>query len=127
MRHSSFQALIGPTLRDHYFVARALAEDLDDDPALHHELALWTDKWVYRARLEGLAECGESPEDAVARLRERYGVVINLAVLDSLDLSPPYHAALTVLKDIRFVLPSPLPIPSSNMARPPSGKTGQLL
>jgi hypothetical protein len=90
--------LIGRTLRDHYFVARALAEDLDYDPALHHELALWTDKWICRTRLEGLAECRESPEDAVARFRQRYGVVINHAVLDTLDLSPSHHAVLTVLK-----------------------------
>ena len=98
MKHSSFLALIGPTLRDYYFVARALAEDLDDDPALHHELALWTNKWVYRARLEELAESGASLEDAVERLRQRYGVVINHAAPDTLDLSPPHHAALTVLK-----------------------------
>ena len=31
---------IGLTLRDRYFVRRALAEGLDDDPALRHELAL---------------------------------------------------------------------------------------
>lgn len=86
MKHSSFLALIGPTLRDHYFVARALAEDLDDDPALHYELALWTDKWICRARLEELVESRASPEDAVERLRQRYGVVINHVVLDSLDL-----------------------------------------
>ncbi len=89
---------IGLTLRDHYFVKRALAEDLDDDPALSHELGLWTDKWVYRARLAELAESGESIEETLARLRERYGVVINHAVLDTLVLSPPHHAGLTVLK-----------------------------
>ncbi|MDE2828336.1 MAG: hypothetical protein OXL40_13710 [Bacteroidota bacterium] len=97
MKHSSFLALIGPTLLDYPFAARALAEDLDD-AALHHELALGSDKWVYRAMLEELSESGASPEDAVERLRQRYGVVINHAVLDTLDLSPPHHAALTVLK-----------------------------
>ncbi len=89
---------IGLTLRDHYFVRRALEEGLDEDPALRHELALWTDKWIYRARLEELAESGESPEEIVVRLRERHGVVINHAVLDTLDLSPPHSAGLTVLK-----------------------------
>ena len=98
MKHSSSLALIGPTLRDHCFVARAVAGDLDGDPAMHHELALWTDRCICRARLEEVAESGESPEDAVARLRQRFSVVINHAVLDSHDLSPPHHAALTVLK-----------------------------
>lgn len=97
MKHSSFLALGGPTLRDYHFVARALAEDLDDDPALHHELARGTDKWVYRAMHKELSESRASPEDAVERLRQRYGLVINHAVLDTLDLSPPHHTALTVL------------------------------
>ena len=108
MKHSSFLALIGPTLRDHYLVVRVLAEDLDDDLAPHHELALWSDKWVYRARLEELAESGESPEDAEARLRQCNGMVINHAVLDTLDLSPPHQAALTVLKG--HTLRPPLPV-----------------
>ena len=127
MRHSSFQASIGPTLRGHYFVARALAEGLRGDPVLHHELALWTDKWVYRARLQELAESGASPEDAVERLRKRYRVVINHAVLDTIDLSLPHHVALTVPK-VHMRRPSfPLSIPSGNMASPPSSNTGQLL
>lgn len=108
MKHSSFLALISPTLRDYYFVVRALAEDLDDDPALHHQLALWTGKWICRARLEELTESGKSSEDAVAHLRQRYGVVVNRAVTDSLDLSHLHHAALTVLKG--HTLRPPFPV-----------------
>ena len=111
MIHSLFLALVGPTLRDHHLVARALAECLDDDPALHHELALWADKWVDRTRLEEPAESGASSKDAVARLRQRYGVVINHAALDSLHLSPPHHAALTVLKGHMLRPPYPIADP----------------
>lgn len=89
---------IGLTLRDHYFVKRALEENLDDDPAVHHELALWTDKWVYRVMRDELIDNKESVNEAVLQLRKRYPVVIHRAVLDTLTLSPPNHAGLTVFK-----------------------------
>ena len=83
---------IGLTLRDHYFVKRALEEDLDDDPALGHEMALWTDKWVYRVRLDQLIDSGESVKETLVQLRSRYPVVVHRAVLDTLTLSPPDKA-----------------------------------
>ena len=89
---------IGLTLRDHYFVQRALEEDLDDDPALRHELALWTDKWVYRALREDLAAGEETMGEILRRLRTQYLVTVNHAVLDTLTLSPPHQSGLTVLK-----------------------------
>lgn len=89
---------IGLTLRDHYFVQRALEEDMDEDPALRHELALWTDKWVYRVLREELADSEERVGETLRRLRERYPVVVHHAVLDTLTLSAPNNTGLTVLK-----------------------------
>ena len=89
---------VGLTLRDHYFVKRALEEDLDEDPALRHELALWTDKWVYRVLLEELTDDEEAVKEAVLQLRNRYPVVVHHAVLDTLTLSHPNYSGLTVLK-----------------------------
>ncbi len=89
---------VGLTLRDHYFVKRALEEDLDEDPVLRHELALWTDKWVYRVLLEEITEGEEVVKEIVLRLRNRYPVVVHRAVLDTLTLSPPNYVGLTVLK-----------------------------
>lgn len=89
---------IGLTLRDHYFVQRALEEGMDEDPTLKHELALWTDKWVYRALREDLADGEEPIDETLLRLRDRYPVAVNHTVLDTLTLSPPNHSGLTVLK-----------------------------
>ncbi|MXW63628.1 MAG: hypothetical protein F4Y00_04260 [Bacteroidetes bacterium SB0662_bin_6] len=89
---------IGLTLRDHYFVQRALEENMDEDPALRHELALWTDKWVYRVLREELADSEETVGETLRRLREHYPVVVHHAVLDTLTLSTPNNAGLTVLK-----------------------------
>ena len=95
--HDLYDA-IGLTLRDHYFVKRALEEGLDDDSSLRHELALWTDKWVYRALRNKLNSTPDSVARTVLRLRERYRVTIDHSVLDTLTLSPPNSAGLTVLK-----------------------------
>lgn len=89
---------IGLTLRDHYFVQRALEEDMDENPALRHELALWTDKWVYRVLREELADSEETVGETLRRLREYYPVVVHHAVLDTLTLSAPNNTGLTVLK-----------------------------
>lgn len=89
---------IGLTLRDHYFAQRALEENMDEVPALRHELALWTDKWVYRVLREELADSEETVGETLRRLRERYPVVVHHAVLDTLTLSAPNKAGLTVLK-----------------------------
>jgi len=89
---------IGLTLRDHYFAQRALEENMDEDPALRHELALWTDKWVYRVLREELADSEETVGETLRRLREHYPVVIHHAVLDTLTLSAPNNTGLTVLK-----------------------------
>ncbi|MDE2956561.1 MAG: hypothetical protein OXU68_06105 [Bacteroidota bacterium] len=89
---------IGLTLRDHFFVKRALAEGMDKDSLLRHELALWTDKWVYRALRNELGDNRESVPETVLRLRERYPIIIHHSVLDTLSLSPPGGAGLTVLK-----------------------------
>ena len=89
---------IGLTLRDHYFVQRALEEDMDEEPALRHELALWTDKWVYRVLRKELADSEETVGETLRRLRDRYPVVVHHAVLDTLTLSPPNNTGLTVLK-----------------------------
>ena len=89
---------IGLTLRDHYFVQRALEEDMDEDPTLRHELALWTDKWVYRALREELTDSEETVGETLRRLRDRYPVVVHHAVLDTLTLSAPNNTGLTVLK-----------------------------
>ncbi len=85
---------IGLTLRDHYFVRRALDEGMDEDPALRHELALWTDKWVYRALREELSNI----EETIRQLRDRYPLIINHTVLDTLTLSDPNSTGLTLLK-----------------------------
>ena len=105
LRHQSRSAFendlydaIGLTLRDHYFIRRALEEGLDNDSSVQHELALWTDKWVYRALSDELGGNGESVPETVLRLRERYPVTINHSVLDTLTLSSPTGAGLTVLK-----------------------------
>ena len=89
---------IGLTLRDHYFVQRAYEEGLDQDQALRHELDLWTDKWVYRGMLEELSADMNAVKEMVLKLRDRYFVEVNHAVLDTLTLSPPNHSGLTVLK-----------------------------
>ena len=89
---------IGLTLRDHYFIRRALEEGLDDDSSLRHELALWTEKWIYRAFRNELSSNRESVTETVLRLRKRYPVIINHSVLDTLSLSPPNGVGLTVLK-----------------------------
>lgn len=89
---------IGLTLRDYYFVQRALEEGMDEDPAIRHELALWTDKWVYRVLREDLADGEETIGETLRRLRDLYPVAVNHSVLDTLTLSPPNHAGLTVLK-----------------------------
>ena len=89
---------IGLTLRDHYFVQRALEEDMDENPALYHELALWTDKWVYRVLREELTDGEETVGETLRRLRNRYPVVVHHTVLDTLTLSAPHLTGLTVLK-----------------------------
>ncbi len=89
---------IGLTLRDHYFAQRALEENMDEDPALRHKLALWTDKWVYRVLREELADSEETVGETLRRLREHYPVVVHHAVLDTLTLSAPNNTGLTVLK-----------------------------
>ena len=95
---NDFYDAIGLTLRDHYFVQRALDEDLGDVPVVRHESALWTDKWVSRVLREELAHGAESVGGTLRRLRDRYPVVIHHAVLDTLVLSAPHRTGLTLLK-----------------------------
>ena len=105
LRHDSRESFendlydaIGLAVRDRYFVRRAMQEGLDRDPELRHELSLWTDKWVSRAMREALSASEESVGETFRRLRRRYPVVIHRAVLDTLTLSEPGRAGLTVLK-----------------------------
>lgn len=89
---------IGLTLRDHSFTRRAENEGLDEASEYAHELGLWSDKWVFRAFVEQIDREGGSVIDTVRTLRSRYPVEIRHEVLDSLELSGPESAGLTVLK-----------------------------
>ena len=89
---------VGLTLRDRAFVRRAEEEGLGDDPAVRHELALWSDKWVYRAMRAEIAQDGGSLDEVLGELRDRYDVEIRRDVLDTLDLSDPSSAGMTLLK-----------------------------
>ena len=89
---------VGLTLRDRAFVRRAEEEGLGDEPSVQHELALWSDKWVYRALRADIAKEGGSVETALRDLRDRYRVEIRRDVLDTLDLSDPSSPGMTLLK-----------------------------
>jgi hypothetical protein len=89
---------VGLTLRDKYFVQRAEREGLDDTEEVRHEMNLWLDKWMFRALVDDVEESGESIEDVLGALRDRYAVEIHHEVLDTLGLSDAGSAGLTLLK-----------------------------
>lgn len=89
---------IGLTLRDQSFTRRAEKEGLDRAPEYVHELGLWSDKWVFRAFVEKIDREGGSVADTLRLLRSRYPVEIRHRVLDSLELSAPHSAGVTLFK-----------------------------
>lgn len=89
---------VGLTLRDHSFTRRAEEEGLDEAPEYAHQLGLWSDKWVFRAFVEQINRAGGSVSDTLRALRTRYPIEIRREVLDTLSLSAPQGAGVTLLK-----------------------------
>ncbi|MGI9173973.1 MAG: hypothetical protein ACR2GR_01460 [Rhodothermales bacterium] len=114
--------VVGLVVRDAVFLRRAHEEGLDQDPVYQRTLAQWKAKWLFEELKKRpfvqyrLATYADSLVDAT-------NVVINEAVLDTLTLSTPEDARLTVqlLKSNSNKRPFPTVDPGWRAVFSPSG------